>query len=135
MEQPSLFDLDEYTVDLPKAEHSNVFAKYLGAEAAAAISEALGGFHLRVPLEESNEEYKRMLEKLGPELTERFVRLFGGEVVYIPLNHQAKVNARHTEIRERVPTLVRQGKSRTRAIQTAAQEFEFSERHIRRILS
>lgn len=132
MKQQPLFDLDPYIVE-PVHEASTMEA-YFGKEAAAKITGELGGQTFRVPTECSGVEYDTLCSALGPELAEQFIQTFGGEMTYIPNDHQAKVNDRNASIRSRVSALIKEGHTRNYAVRTTAKEFGMSDRNIRRIL-
>ena len=135
MEQQPLFDLQQYMSQSDEPEPSNVFVEYMGEEAAEKIISCLGGQDLRVPVIETGPVYAGLLEKLGQELTAEFMRIFGGEMIYVPLEYSCRLENRNKQIRERINELVMQGKSSATAMQIAAEEFELSQRSVRRIHS
>lgn len=134
MNQPTLFDLSEYTAPEPEAERS-LFEYYFGPEDAEKIERALGGLNIRVPVNPNAAEYKKIEERLGSELTEKLARTFGGEPIYIGMGRFRKINEKKAEVRARYRELLQAGKLKRPAIQQCAREFKISDRHVRRIIS
>ncbi len=134
MEQPPLFDLSEYAAPEHIAEQS-LLEHYFGAEDAEKIEQALGGLHIRVPVDPSAAEYKKLEERLGSELTAKLSRTFGGEPLYIGMGRFKKVSEQRKQIRARYSELTMGGKLKRPAIQQVAREFKISDRHVRRVIS
>ncbi len=134
MEQQPLFSLDEYIVSPQEnAEPPNIFAIYLGEEAAEKIIASYGGQDLKVPSQESGPAFERVVKNLGQDLAEKFVRTFGGEFIYVPQEAAVKIKERNVKIREKVRAKMASGLSNLDAMSAVSEEFAISQRSIRRI--
>ena len=133
MDQQPLFALEEYIRDVPEDDQQSMFVAYFGEEAAAVITEKLGGVSVKIPTTQDGKRWAYLANAVGDDLAARISDVFGGEMMYIPKEHEAQVAERNRQVRDFCRTLMIQGWQRQRVIQEAAKVFDLSDRHIRRI--
>lgn len=102
---------------------------YIGPAATARLIECAGGEMLKVPKRKSGKTWDMLKNAMGEEPAGVMCAHFGGEALYIAVNHAAAVRKRCEEVRARVS----KGERFADIARTMHVTMRFTERGIRRM--
>lgn len=102
---------------------------YIGPAATARLIECAGGEMLKVPKRKSGKTWDMLKDAMGEESAGVMCTHFGGEELYIALNHAAAVRKRCEEVRARASN----GERFADIARTMHVTMRFTERGVRRM--
>lgn len=112
-------------------------AKIIGFEKALLLVKGMGGVDFAVPCglsRNGSEREQRLVDAIGIEAAKKFMRIFGGERLYIPQCEQLLRAERNRRFCECIDAAIDTGMTQTNAVQKLAYEFGLSERYSYEIL-
>lgn len=104
-------------------------SEYIGPTATARLIEFAGGTMLKVPKKQSGKTWERLAEALGSESAGVLCDYFGGESLYIALNHSDAVRKRREEVQRRVAS----GETFREIAKSMTVTIRYTERGVRRM--
>lgn len=104
-------------------------ADYIGQSATARLIECVGGTMLKVPKRQSGKTWNKLKAAIGEESAGTLCEFFGGESLYIALNHADAVRKRREEVQRRAEA----GETFAEIAKTMTVTIRYTERGIRRL--